>query len=78
MVLVIGRAKRAPHWAVQSRFRVILCLYVCRYVYKKYVSQNVWAELRGPNMRMLKVRFGQLKPTYDTRIIIFYYTPEHF
>ena len=22
-VLVIGRAKRAPHWGVQSRFRVI-------------------------------------------------------
>ena len=27
---VIGRAKRAPHWGVQSRFRVIyIC---CRYV----------------------------------------------
>ena len=25
--LVIGRAKRAPHWGVQSRFRVI-CIYV--------------------------------------------------
>ena len=35
--LVIGRAKRAPHWGVQSRFRVIyICMsvgmYVCRYV----------------------------------------------
>ena len=42
---VIGRAKRAPHWGVQSRFRVIcmsvcrryvgmssVCRYVCRYV----------------------------------------------
>ena len=27
--LVIGRAKRAPHWGVQSRFRVI---YICQYV----------------------------------------------
>ena len=26
---IIGRAKRAPHWGVQSRFRVI---YICRYV----------------------------------------------
>ena len=23
MIIVIGRAKRAPHWGVQSRFRVI-------------------------------------------------------
>ena len=31
--LVIGRAKRTPHWGVQSRFRVIyICIYVCRYV----------------------------------------------
>ena len=28
---VIGRAKRAPHWGVQSRFRVIyIMLSVCR------------------------------------------------
>ena len=28
---IIGRAKRAPHWAVQLRFCVIyLCRYVCR------------------------------------------------
>ena len=27
---VIGRAKRAPHWGVQSRFRVI-CIYVTRF-----------------------------------------------
>ena len=27
---VIGRAKRAPHWGVQSRFRVIyICMSVC-------------------------------------------------
>ena len=31
--LVIGRAKRAPHWGVQSRFRVIyIYMYICRYV----------------------------------------------
>ena len=30
MVVIIGRAKRAPHWGVQSRFRVIyiICMYV--------------------------------------------------
>ena len=26
---IIGRAKRAPHWGVQSRFHVI---YICTYV----------------------------------------------
>ena len=24
-VYIIGRAKRTPHWGVQSRFRVIIC-----------------------------------------------------
>ena len=32
---VIGRAKRAPHWGVQSRFRVI---YICIYIICRYVS----------------------------------------
>ena len=37
IMLVIGRAKRAPHWGVQSRFRVIyvyiyIYMYICRYV----------------------------------------------
>ena len=27
--MLIGRAKRAPHWGVQSRFRVILYMSVC-------------------------------------------------
>ena len=56
--MIIGRAKQAPHWGVQSRFRVIyIC--VCVYYrlvylrlsmgnpYKKMVCQNAWAELRG-------------------------------
>ena len=45
----IGRAKQAPQWAIQSRFRMI---YVCRYVglsmgnpYKKDVCQNAWEEV---------------------------------
>ena len=36
--LVIGRAKRAPHWGVQSRFRVIY-IYVYIYVYM-YVGMS--------------------------------------
>ena len=28
--IIIGRAKRAPHWGVQSRFRVIyVYMYIC-------------------------------------------------
>ena len=30
--------------------------------------------VRGPNACMPKVRFGRLKPTYDTRVIHFDYT----
>ena len=33
VIILIGRAKRAPHWGVQSRFRVIYMLSVCRMSY---------------------------------------------
>ena len=46
---VIGRAKRAPHWGVQSRFRVI---YICR-----RMSNHV--ESCESNTRMLKVSIGR-------------------
>ena len=37
-IFLVGRAKQAPHWGVQSRFRVIyLCIYVYMYVCR-YVS----------------------------------------
>ena len=40
---VVGRAKRAPHWGVQSRFRVIyVCMYVCRG--PKSVGGITWAK----------------------------------
>ena len=52
LLMVIGQAKRAPHWGVQSRFRVI---YMCRSVGMSVVYQNAQAELRA---RMLKV-FGR-------------------
>ena len=77
---VIGRVKRAPHLGCSIEISRDICryvgMYICRFVYKKYVCQNVWAELRDPNTRMLKVSLRQLKPTCDTRIIHFYYTIE--
>ena len=51
---IIGRAKRAPHWGVQSRFREVcrsVCMYVCR------MSNHV--ESRESNTRMLKVSIGR-------------------
>ena len=58
---------------------------VCWFVYgkliqknKKYVCQNLWAEIRGPKTRMLKVSFGRLKPICDTRVIHFYYELQQF
>ena len=64
-VYIIGRAKQAPHWGVQSRFRVIyMCMSVCLWetIQGVRMSKNAWAKLRGPNTRMLKVCFGWLKP----------------
>ena len=59
---------------------IYICQYVCRFVYgkpiQKIACQNAWEELRGPNMRMLKVSFGWLKPTCDTHIIHVYYMLE--
>ena len=49
-ISLIGRAKQAPHWAVQSRFRVIY-IYVGIYVYdclwethtkKLYATMHGW------------------------------------
>ena len=48
-----------------------VCMYVCRYVYKKYVCQNVLSELRGPNTHILKGSFGQLKLICDIRILLY-------
>ena len=42
---------------------MLVCWYVgmlvCWYVYKKYVCYNAWAELHGPNTRMLNVNLGR-------------------
>ena len=40
------------------------------------VYQNAQTEMRVPNTRMLKVSFGQLKSTCDTRVIHLDYTLE--
>ena len=68
--------KRAPQWAVQSRFRMLyiyIYMYVCQYVglsmgnpYKKDVCQNAWGELRDPDTRMLKVSLGWVKQCLAT------------
>ena len=45
---IIGRAKRAPHWAVQSRFRVInICVYVG--LSRETHTKNKYAKMRGRN-----------------------------
>ena len=54
--LVIGRAKRAPHWGVQSRFRVIYIYIYIIYMCVCRMSNHV--ESRESNTRMLKVSIG--------------------
>ena len=37
----IRRAKRAPHWDVQSRFRVIYIIIMCRFVCPPYIIDGI-------------------------------------
>ena len=86
---IIGRAKRAPHWGVQSRLCVIgrakraphwgvqsrfRVIYIYLCVCR---GPNCARRITWPNTRMLKVSLGNLKPTSDTLIIHFDYTLEH-
>ena len=64
---IIGRAKRAPHWGVQSRFHVNI--YTC-HVPKK-IGGISW-----PKHVHTQSQFGRLKPTCDTRVIHFDYMLE--
>ena len=52
LYIIIGRAKRAPHWGVQSRFRVI-------YIYMCVCRMSNHVESRESNTRMLKVSIGR-------------------
>ena len=69
---LIGRAKRAPHWGVQSRFRMIY-MYVCRYVFDCLWENNTkksYAKMRGWNYVVQtrarsKSSFGILKRSAD-------------
>ena len=42
-IILVGRAKRAPHWGVQSRFRVIY-VYMCVCRGPKSVGGITWAK----------------------------------
>ena len=53
-IFLVGRAKRAPHWGVQSRFRVIYIIYI--YVCLSYVKSR---GSRESNTRMLNVSIGR-------------------
>ena len=51
---IIGRAKQAPHWGVQSRFHVIyICVGMSVVCQTNYVGGITWP------LRMLKVIFGR-------------------
>ena len=59
---IIGRAKRAPHWGVQSRFRVIyICLSVGRYVCRgpKSVGGITWAKRAHAQSQLWAVKSDQ-------------------
>ena len=62
---VVGRAKRAPHWAVQSIFRMIYIgiVYVC--LWDTHTKICMLKCVGGPNTRMLKVSFGSRKHTWN-------------
>ena len=55
-IFLVGRAKRAPHWGVQSRFRVIYIYIILYYMCVCRMSNHV--ESRESNTRMLKVSIG--------------------
>ena len=55
--LLIGRAKRAPHWGVQSRFRVIyIYMCVCR------VCQITWNHVNQTRACSKSVLGGKIRP----------------
>ena len=70
IVSIIGRAKRAPHWGVQSRFRV-----VCRSVCMSVVCQiNCVGGITCGPRACSKSFFGAVKPV--TPVLFISYTLE--
>ena len=59
--IFIGRAKRAPHWGVQSRFRVI---YICIYIYicVSVVCQITWNHVNQTRACSKSVLGGKIRP----------------
>ena len=81
---VIGRVKRAPHWAVQSRFCMIyIHNYVGIYVYRmpKCVGGSRFWKFEMKCSYNFRLEFlvlplsGRLQPTRDTRINSFLLYP---
>ena len=65
--LLIGRAKRAPHWGVQSRFRVIYMSvgwYVCRV--QKCVGGITWP--KSAHAQIWAVKTALWHPCYSFRL----------
>ena len=67
---LIGQAKRAPHWGVQLRFRVILCVCVGMSVMSKMRRRNHVAHANAQS------QFWEVKNAFDTRVIDFNYALE--
>ena len=64
-----------PHTRLFNRDFTFM-IYVGMSTKKILMPKMCGVELRGPNTRMLKVRFGRLKTTCDTRSIHFDYKLE--
>ena len=65
-IFLVGRAKRAPYWGVQSRFRVIY-IYVC-------VGMSVICQINCVGgitcTRMLKAKFWAVKTDLVNPVVI--------
>ena len=59
---VIGRAKRAPHWGVQSRFRVIYIYSYIYYICVSVVCQITWNHVNQTRACSKSVLGGKIRP----------------
>ena len=63
----VGQAKRAPHWGVQSRFRVIY-IYMCVCRGPKSVGGITWAKHAHAQSHYWVVKSDQCHPYYSFRL----------